>query len=317
MRLSEQYLTSLLAFTAMNRISIIVLAILIAIPVHSQEVAMSTTASDSLSKEVSILKQANSDLSAANDALKKRVATLENMMRSLHGESEVIARRVSAAEASLVNTGDALRDAKSGFERQILQINAIVSDQKENIDEKTIWGIIIALVVLTLSALLTFLLNRKDNAKIDALRRKTEKLNEEIVSRLSSEIIEIQNISSSIGALSAAGASSQNEQNLIIALADRITFMEMTLYRMNPSVRGYRQLTNSISQMKNNLLANSYELVDMLGKPYHEGMKVIANFVEDENIEQGKQIITGIIKPQINYHGQMIQAAQITVSQNI
>ena len=69
--------------------------------------------------------------------------------------------------------------------------------------------------------------------------------------------------------------------------------------------------------MKNNLLANSYELVDMLGKPYHEGMKVIANFVEDENIEQGKQIITGIIKPQINYHGQMIQAAQITVSQNI
>ncbi|NLO00292.1 MAG: hypothetical protein GX125_08545 [Bacteroidales bacterium] len=301
----------------MNRISIIVLAILIAIPVHSQEVAMSTTASDSLSKEVSILKQANSDLSAANDALKKRVATLENMMRSLHGESEVIARRVSAAEASLVNTGDALRDAKSGFERQILQINAIVSDQKENIEEKTIWGIIIALVVLTLSALLTFLLNRKDNAKIDALRRKTEKLNEEIVSRLSSEIIEIQNISSSIGALSAAGASSQNEQNLIIALADRITFMEMTLYRMNPSVRGYRQLTNSISQMKNNLLANSYELVDMLGKPYHEGMKVIANFVEDENIEQGKQIITGIIKPQINYHGQMIQAAQITVSQNI
>lgn len=278
---------------------------------------MSTTASDSLSKEVSILKQANSDLSAANDALKKRVATLENMMRSLHGESEVIARRVSAAEASLVNTGDALRDAKSGFERQILQINAIVSDQKENIEEKTIWGIIIALVVLTLSALLTFLLNRKDNAKIDALRRKTEKLNEEIVSRLSSEIIEIQNISSSIGALSAAGASSQNEQNLIIALADRITFMEMTLYRMNPSVRGYRQLTNSISQMKNNLLANSYELVDMLGKPYHEGMKVIANFVEDENIEQGKQIITGIIKPQINYHGQMIQAAQITVSQNI
>ena len=220
MRLSDQYLTSLLAFTAMNRISIIVLAILIAIPVHSQEVAMSTTASDSLSKEVSILKQANSDLSAANDALKKRVATLENMMRSLHGESEVIARRVSAAEASLVNTGDALRDAKSGFERQILQINAIVSDQKENIEEKTIWGIIIALVVLTLSALLTFLLNRKDNAKIDALRRKTEKLNEEIVSRLSSEIIEIQIKSSSIGALSAAGAYSQNEQNLIIALAD-------------------------------------------------------------------------------------------------
>ena len=62
---------------------------------------------------------------------------------------------------------------------------------------------------------------------------------------------------------------------------------------------------------------NGYEIVDMLGKPYHEGMKVIANFVENEELELGKQIITGIIKPQINYKGKMIQAAQITVSQNL
>jgi hypothetical protein len=55
----------------------------------------------------------------------------------------------------------------------------------------------------------------------------------------------------------------------------------------------------------------------MLGKPYNDGMKVTASFVEDENLEPGKQIITGIIKPQINYNGTMIQAAQITVSQNI
>lgn len=69
--------------------------------------------------------------------------------------------------------------------------------------------------------------------------------------------------------------------------------------------------------MKDNLSANGYEIVDMLGKPYNQGMKVTANFIEDENLEQGQQIITGIIKPQINYKGKMIQAAQITVSQNI
>lgn len=55
----------------------------------------------------------------------------------------------------------------------------------------------------------------------------------------------------------------------------------------------------------------------MLGKPYNEGMKVVANFVVDENLKEGQQIISGIIKPQINYNGQMIQSAQITVSQNI
>lgn len=55
----------------------------------------------------------------------------------------------------------------------------------------------------------------------------------------------------------------------------------------------------------------------MLGKPYDEGMKVIANFILDENLEEGKQIITGIAKPQVNFNGKMIQAAHITVSQNI
>ena len=301
----------------MNRITIIALAIMIAAPVYAQDAGVSTTVLDSLKHEVTLLKQANSDMAGANDALKKRVSSLENLMKSLQGESESIATRVSGTETGLAQTETAIRDTKTGLESQIQQTNSAVSDQNMSVKKKTVGGLIIAFIVLALSALLTFLLNRKGNAKIDALQGKAEKLNEEIVNRMSSEVDEIQKISASIGTLSAAGASSQNEQDLIKALADRITFMEMTLYRMDPSVRGYKQLTKSISQMKNNLLANGYEIVDMLGKPYHEGMKVTANFVEDENIEQGQQIITGIIKPQINYQGQMIQAAQITVSQNI
>ena len=55
----------------------------------------------------------------------------------------------------------------------------------------------------------------------------------------------------------------------------------------------------------------------MLGKPDNDGIKAVANFNDDDEIEEGKRIITAIIKPQINYKGQMIQAAQITVSQNI
>ncbi len=135
---------------------------------------------------------------------------------------------------------------------------------------------------------------------------------------MASEMNEMQTISKQISTLSNASVvSPESEQKLIATLADRITFMEMTLYKMDSSVRGHKQLSKSIKQMKDNLLANGYELVDMLGKDYHEGMKVTANFVEDEELPQGKQVITGIIKPQINYKGKMIQSAQITVSQNI
>ena len=107
------------------------------------------------------------------------------------------------------------------------------------------------------------------------------------------------------------------DQSLVMKVADEIARMETNMSRMDSSIRGYKQLANSIKHIKDNYLANDYEIVEMLGKPYDEGMKVIADFVQDDNIEEGKQIITGIIKPQINYKGKMIQSAQIKVSQNI
>jgi len=43
-------------------------------------------------------------------------------------------------------------------------------------------------------------------------------------------------------------------------------------------------------------------------------MDVIATFIPSDEIEIGKQIITRVIKPQVNFKGQKIQAAQIEVS---
>lgn len=63
-------------------------------------------------------------------------------------------------------------------------------------------------------------------------------------------------------------------------------------------------------------MANGYEIVDMLGKPYVHGMKAAVTFVTDESLEPGQQIITKIIKPQINFRQEMIQAAEIEVSQS-
>jgi len=201
--------------------------------------------------------------------------------------------------------------------------NLTTKADESEVKSKTLWGII-AMTILILIGLLTYFLLHKriktGNANVEALKEKAEKINEDILNQLSLEIVEMQKISQSLKTLSESseqnGNKSETDHSLIKTLADRITFMEMTLYRMDPKVRGYNQLSRSIQQMKDNFLANGYEIVDMLGKPYHDGMKVIANFKEDDNLEPGSQIITGIIKPQINYNGEMIQAAQITVSQN-
>lgn len=113
-----------------------------------------------------------------------------------------------------------------------------------------------------------------------------------------------------------SGNKYENSHSLILKLIDELVRMEINLSRMDPDIKGFRNLVSSIKRIKENLLANGYEVVDMLGLPYNEGMKVIANFIPDENLKEGVQIITGIIKPQVNYKGVMIQPAQIVVSQN-
>ncbi len=50
----------------------------------------------------------------------------------------------------------------------------------------------------------------------------------------------------------------------------------------------------------------------MIGEKYDSGMKAIVTYTDDcEDEENGK--IVKIIKPQVNYKGQMIQSAEIVV----
>jgi len=104
------------------------------------------------------------------------------------------------------------------------------------------------------------------------------------------------------------------DHSLALKVADEIIRIQKNLGRMDETTRGLKQLNSSVKRIQDNFAANGYELIDMLGKEYNEGMKVKANFIPNENIETGKEIITRIIKPQVNYEGEMVQAAQIEVS---
>ena len=257
-------------------------------------------------------------LQSENDALKSEVTSLNYTISAQSNEIDSLKSVLVETNKSVAALADSLNINISTTREQI-QTNS--DNLNQTIAKKSQTGmwifIVLALVVAVIAFIFGRLLTKRGN-EVASLSAKADKLNEEIVNRLSSEMSEMQSLSKQIGSIpTTTGGGTDTEQKLITTLADRITFMEMTLYKMDSSVRGHKQLSRSIKQMKDNLLANGYELVDMLGKDYHDGMKVTANFVEDENLPEGKQIITGIIKPQINYQGKMIQSAQITVSQNL
>ncbi len=84
---------------------------------------------------------------------------------------------------------------------------------------------------------------------------------------------------------------------------------------MDKDVKGLKQLSRSVQKLKDNLNANGYEIPELLGKQFNQGMKlIVVSSVPDDNLNKGDEIISKIIKPQVNHGGKMIQAAQIEVS---
>lgn len=253
--------------------------------------------------EMKVMKRDIRKSSLLHDKHKHIIDSLQKEMRDTQKEIHFLSRKT---EKEILHTQKAMNESSITF--------------MTSIKLRTIYGIIvIAFMVVVIAGL--FIMLHRGRTDVATLKFKADKLNEDILNQFSLDMIEMQKITASLVTLSSMQVAQidnvASDHSLIKTLADRITFMEMTLYKMDKGVRGYKQLSKSIIQMKDNLKANGYELVDMLGKTYSDGMKVTANFVEDEELKEGEQIITSIIKPQINYKGVMIQSAQITVSQNL
>jgi hypothetical protein len=70
-----------------------------------------------------------------------------------------------------------------------------------------------------------------------------------------------------------------------------------------------------IQKIKDNLASEGYEVPTILGKQFHQGMKVIVtSSIPDENLAEGEEIITKVLVPQVNKDDKMVQTAQIEVT---
>ena len=105
-------------------------------------------------------------------------------------------------------------------------------------------------------------------------------------------------------------------ESSVLSIIGDISRIDNNLYHMH-DVPGRKQIQKSLERMKVTFQAEDYTLVPLLGTPYREGMQVSAVFVPDETLPLGRSIITSVQKPQVNRAGRMIQAATVTVGQNV
>jgi chromosome segregation ATPase len=270
---------------------------------------------NSLRGEVSVLKNKNAKAESRISALESLNKDLSLKLDSLQKEYDYLANNQKADKSELSTI--------------IGETNEKVLATEQILSSRTLWGIcgIIALIVALAATVWAFMKKiksgstsiddvRKAQSSLEEaqenIRKAQEKMQEETI-QLDNKLIEVLSKQS----VSAPTTTDDGEidHSLTLKVADEIVKIEMNLSRMDESIKGYKQLSRGVQRIKDNFKANDYEIVDMLGKPYQAGMKAAVTFVTDDTLEPGQQIISRIIKPQVNYKQVMIQAAQIEVSQ--
>ena len=271
--------------------------------------------------------------SKANDSMKivnlqREVSNLRASVTQLKQENNKIQDEIQGFQIEHKASADSLCEQQKvqadGLNTLADKVGADLTETNKKIDVSAnvgACGIFIALIMLVVVYIVLRKKILRGSSSIDKIKAAQESLEtaqkslqEESV-KLDSKLVEL--LDKQVTTQPQSSTEEQPDHTLALKVADEIVRIETNLSRMDETVKGYKQLKKAVERIRTNFLANGYEIVEMLGKPYNEGMKVVANFVSDDTLRDGEQKITGIIKPQINYKGKMIQSAQITVSQNL
>lgn len=267
-----------------------------------------------LQREVSNLKSTISKLQQEDGRLKDLYKQQAKELDSLRANQQLQTENVKTLADKV---GADISDANQ-------KIDNNVSTLSESINSRTWLGAFGILIAIGLLACTYYILRRKISSgatTIDKIRSAQEGLEtaqkamqEESV-KLDSKLVEL--LDKKIEATPTPNATEQTDHKLALKVADEIVRIEMNLSKMDSSIRGYNQLKHAVIRIRNNFSANGYEIVEMLGKPFNEGMKATVSYETDETLKEGERIISRITKPQVNYNGKLIQVAEITVSENI
>ena len=288
----------------------------VAQPIHVEQADINV---EMLSARVNDLEQENKKLWIQRNIQKKQIKNLTNRLEAAEDKMDHLLKkadglptvnRVETNRESILHLDKVISDMKlrleetqgqvSSIPRRLEQVESGLSVKTQDMDGRidANQAVVLRLVAIAFGCLFLLLivggvgLYRYMNKRIAALQMLTEEVsskaqvwNEKLLEQLNQELSKLEGFLKLLNQPNVAGDSVKTDHTLVKALVDRITFMQMTLFKMDSSIRGHRQLSKAIRQMIDTLMVSGYEVVDMLGQPYHEGMKAIVNFVDDETLK--------------------------------
>jgi len=260
------------------------------------------------------------NLENQNSRLSKQVNASISNIRKLEGRLSSTADSVDVMKSELVLTNLTLQAMAKKFDLQIQQLsdksNSDFSTLSKRVSNNTLyWILAIILIVFFPTILFIWLRSRLTMVKTelsDQMKNSSEAIREDIL-KLDNQVfwsLDFQKNQSK----SDQNESENIDHSLALKVADEIIRIQKNLSNMDPDTKGVKQLEFAVERIQDNFTENGYEMVDLLNKPYNQEMKVSAKFKSDATLKHGEQIITRIIKPQVNYNDVIIQEAQVEVS---
>lgn len=257
--------------------------------------------------------QFKKEVESSNISFNKLIEDLklshETQVKSLMDVDGELNAKLELADIQIKELASRLIDSDNKIDSGLVNLNTTLSD-------KTLYGII-SILIITLFVILLFMLLRKSVFKqstdlkgdLEAMKKEIE---EESI-KLDNKLINVIESQLSIESTKES-KSGDTDHSLALKVADEIVRIQKNTLQMDTKTKGLKQLIASVKRIQDNFSSNGYDVVEMMGQPYDEGMNASVNFIPDEDLDANEQVITKIIKPQVNYQGVMIQAAQIEVS---
>lgn len=271
------------------------------------------------------------------NTLRQQSATLQKELREERRQGSIREQRLHQQAQSL----DSLQTKIEGLQAQWEQAT---QDLKTSIDTKhsdalsethqvstsldhSRWGGLALGLLLAFAGGVGYSWLRRRQAKAqESVEQKTQALQQEIsLSRteLEAQIVQelakqsqlLEEQSAKLQAPSPSAANATPDHGLALKLAGEITTIERNISFMDEGTRGLKQLRRSVGKLKDNLLANGYEMPELLHQKYVQGMNVIVVTTHyDDTLEAGVELISKVLVPQVNYQGKLIQASQVEIS---
>ena len=265
-----------------------------------------------ISEKIKMLQSENSKLKTDIGNFNSKLSNANLKLDSLQKQTEVNSTSINVTSKEL---GLKISTTETNTNQKIIAVD-------QSLSKNSLYGIIGVLSAILLSGLLYWLLSKRQKSDksdfIDQLSKTKSSIEESLVKEFGKQtesmdtqlhLLEQQKTSLQ------ATPNAEPDHSLALKVASEINLIERNVTLMDSKTKGLKQLVASVGKLKDNLSANGYEMPELLGKQFHQGMKVIVtSSMPDENLEKDSEIITKVLIPQVNYNDKMIQTAQIETS---